>query len=174
MSAVTEPRTRAAELTRLLFGTTSSGLAVDIALLVMRIVLAWIFIDYGAAKLFSAFPGTGPHGISQTATYMSDSAHLHPGKLFGVLAGVTEFGGGVAMALGLFTRVAGLALFGDMVMAMITVTWATGFNPIGNGTGYQLNLPIVGLALALGLLGGGRFSADALVGRALGRSHPDS
>lgn len=163
------PRARSAGAMPMLFGTATTGPAADLALLVVRIVLAWIFIDYGAAKLFGAFPGSGPHGIGQTAAYMSQAAHLRPGRLFGVLAGVIELGGGIAMALGLLTRLAGLALFGDMVMAMITVTWATGFNPTTGGTGYQLNLAIAGPALAAALLGAGRFSIDALVVRAWAR-----
>lgn len=167
MSADAAPVRRIARWGRLFFGTASAGPAVDIALVVMRIVLAWIFIDYGAAKLFGAFPGSGPHGLHDTATYMAQSAHLRPGELFAVLGGVTEFGGGIAMALGLCTRLAGLALFGDMVMAMVTVMWATGFNPKGGGTGYQFNLAVAGLALAVALLGAGRFSADGLVARAI-------
>ncbi|WP_310964915.1 DoxX family protein [Nocardioides terrisoli] len=158
--------------TRLLLGTASTGPAVDLALLVVRVVLAWIFIAYGAAKLFGAFPGSGPHGIQQTASYMSQGAHLRPGELFAVLAGLIEFGGGIAMALGLCTRLAGLALFGDMVMAMITVTWATGLNPVASGPGYQLNLALAGLALAAALIGAGRFSIDALIDRACAR-RPD-
>ncbi|MCW2855156.1 MAG: DoxX [Marmoricola sp.] len=160
---------RSAWWTRMLFGTASAGPAVDVALLVMRIALAWIFIDYGAAKLFGAFPGAGPHGIHQTAIYMSQGPHLRPGEFFAVLAGLIEFGGGIAMALGLCTRLAGFALFGDMVMAMITVTWATGFNPTTSPPGYQLNLAIAGLALAAALIGAGRFSTDALIARALRR-----
>ncbi len=169
MSGAAAPLRRPAGWMQMLFATASTGLAVDVALVVMRIVLAWIFIDYGAAKLFGAFPGSGPHGLHDTATYMSQSAHLHPGELFAVLGGVTEFGGGIAMALGLCTRLAGLALFGDMVMAMVTVMWATGFNPRGAGTGYQFNLAVAGLALAVALLGSGRFSIDTLVVRAFGR-----
>lgn len=167
--SVAAPQRRFTEWTRLLVGTATAGPAVDVALLVMRIALAWVFIDYGAAKLFGVFPGSGPHGIHQTTIYMSQAAHLRPGGLFAVLAGLTEFVGGIAMALGLCTRLAGLALFGDMVMAMITVTWATGFNPRGSGSGYQLNLAIAGLALAAALIGAGRFSLDALIARALGR-----
>lgn len=170
--SVAAPQRRSTQWTRMLFGTASTGPAVDLALLVMRICLAWIFIDYGAAKLFGAFPGSGPHGIHQTAIYMSQAAHLRPGEFFAALAGLIEFGGGIAMALGLCTRLAGLALFGDMVMAMITVTWATGFNPKVSGPGYQLNLAIAGLALAAALIGAGRFSIDALIARACGR-RPD-
>jgi putative oxidoreductase len=166
---VTAPRRRSTERLRLLFGTTSTGSAVDVALLAVRIALAWVFIYYGAAKLFGAFPGSGPHGIHQTALYMSHAAHLRPGELFAVLAGLTEFGGGIAMALGLFTRLAGLALFGDMVMAMITVTWATGINSTNSPPGYQLNLALAVLALTGALTGAGRFSIDALIARAFGR-----
>jgi putative oxidoreductase len=167
--SVTLSRRRSSQWLRVLFGTTSAGLAVDVALLAVRIALAWIFIYYGAAKLFGSFPGSGgPHGIHQTALYMSHSAHLRPGGFFAVLAGLIEFGGGVAMALGLSTRLAGLALFGDMVMAMITVTWATGINSAAAPPGYQLNLALAALALAGALVGAGRFSMDAFIARAFG------
>ena len=142
---------------------------MDVALLVVRIALAWVFIYYGAAKLFGAFPGAGPHGIHQTALYMSQTAHLRPGELFALLAGLIEFGGGIAMALGFCTRLAGLALFGDMVMATVTVTWATGLNSATSPPGYQLNLALGALALAAALVGAGRYSIDALISRALGR-----
>lgn len=163
MSTTTRQR-RPARWAHMLFETTSTGPAVDLALIVVRIALAWIFIYYGAAKLFGAFPGSGgPHGLHETATFMSQGAQLRPGEFFAVLAGVTEFGGGIAMALGLCTRLAGLALFGDMVMAIITVTGAEGFNPSTFGTGYQLNVAIAGLALVAALIGAGRFSVDALI-----------
>jgi putative oxidoreductase len=157
-----------------LFGTTSAGPAVDAALLAVRIGLAWVFIYYGAAKLFGSFGGAGPHGIHQTSLYMAHTAHLHPGGFFAVLAGLIEFGGGIAMALGLFTRLAGLALFGDMVVAMIAVTWATGINSATSPPGYQLNLALAVLALAVALTGAGRFSVDAVIARRLRLGKVDS
>ncbi|HWF15567.1 MAG TPA: DoxX family protein [Acidimicrobiales bacterium] len=138
---------------------------VDWALLAVRIALAWIFIYYGAGKLFGAFNGAGIHG---TALYFSQTAHLHPGGLFAVLGGLIEFGGAVALALGFFSRLAGVGLFGDMVMAMITVTWTTGINNRSNPPGYQLNLALAVLALVVALLGSGRFSLDALIERRVG------
>jgi putative oxidoreductase len=101
---------------------------------------------------------------------MSQGAHLQPGEFFAVLSGVTELGGGIAMALGFCTRLAGLALFGDMIMAIITVTGSEGLNPT-SGTGYQLNLAIAGLALVAALIGAGRFSVDAVIARAWGHDH---
>jgi putative oxidoreductase len=143
----------------------TAALPTDLALLAARAGLAWIFIWYGAGKLFGAFSGPGLH---QTALYYSNTAHLHPGGLFAVLGGVIEFGGGIALALGLASRLAGLALFGDMVMAMITVTWASG---IGSSPpshpGYQLNIALAALALVVAFLGAGRFSLDAVIERQL-------
>ena len=68
----------------------------------------------------------------------------------------------MALALGLLSRLAGIALFGDMVMAMITVTWATGINTASPPPGYQLNMALGVLALVVAVFGSGRFSLDAL------------
>jgi putative oxidoreductase len=163
VTATVEPdRLSTRTLLAAVFNTRAAPPALDWALLVARIALAWIFIYYGGGKLFGWFNGPGIHG---TALYFSQTAHLHPGGLFAVLGGLIEFGGGVAMALGLCSRLAGLALFGDMVMAMITVTWATGINSRSNPPGYQLNLALAVLALVVALLGSGRFSLDALIER---------
>jgi putative oxidoreductase len=147
--------------------TRTSQPAVDWAMLAARIALAWIFIYYGAGKLFGAFNGPGLH---RTAFYFSQTAHLHPGGLFAVLGGLVEFGGGVALTFGLLSRLAGAALFGDMVMAMITVTWATGISSQSPPPGYQLNMALGVLALAVALLGSGRFSLDAVLQRRIPRA----
>lgn len=146
----------------LVFATRTAELPASCALLAARIALAWIFVYYGAGKLFGAFNGPGLH---RTALYMSEVAHLHPGGFFAVLGGCIEFGGAVALALGLCSRLAGLALFGDQVMAMITVTWATGINSAAPPPGYQLNIALGVLALVVAVLGSGRFSLDAVVER---------
>jgi putative oxidoreductase len=147
-----------------LVSTRISALPADLALIAVRTALAWIFIWYGAGKLFGWFNGPGIH---QTALFMSNTAHLHPGGFFAVLGGVIEFGGAIAVALGLASRLAGLALFGDMVMAMITVTWANGINSEKLPAGYELNVALCVLALVVVLLGAGRFSFDALIERRL-------
>jgi len=144
--------------------TRTGPLPASCALLAARIALAWIFIYYGAGKLFGAFNGPGIHA---TALYFSQTAHLHPGGLFAVLGGLIEFGGGVALAVGFLSRLAGIALFGDMVMAMITVTWATGINSRVTPPGYQLNLALCVLALVVAVLGSGLFSLDAVIERRL-------
>jgi putative oxidoreductase len=140
------------------------ALQTDLALVAVRIALAWIFIYYGGGKLFAWFHAT-PSGIHQSSIFFANTAHLHPGGLFAVLGGVTEFGGAIAVALGLASRLAGLALFGDMVIAMITVNWQYGINSEKLLAGYELNVALAVLALVIVLLGPGRFSIDALVAR---------
>ena len=76
------------------------------------------------------------------------------------------------MGLGLLARLAGLALFGDMVIAMITVTWATGLNTGNPPPGYQLNLTLGVLALVVGMLGAGRFSIDSVIAHRLAKRQP--
>jgi putative oxidoreductase len=171
-STTAPPRARAgiSGLLAALFSTKPTVAAVDFAVIPIRIVLAWIFIYYGAGKLFGAFGGPGIHA---TALYMSDTAHLHPGGLFAVLGGLIELGGAIAVALGVVSRLAALALFGDQVMAMITVTWANGLsNSLTAGAGYQFNMALAVLALAIVALGPGRLSADHVIERRILGSAP--
>ena len=121
----------------------------DLAHVAVRTALAWIFIWYGAGKLFGSFNGPG---IYQTALFMANTTHLHPAGLFAVLGGVIEFGGGIAVAFALASRLAGHALFGGMVMAIITVTGANGINSEKLPAGDELNVALAELALVVVLL----------------------
>lgn len=132
----------------------------DLLLLLVRVALVWIFVYHGASTLFGAFHGGGIHG---EAVYFSTVAHLHPATFFAVLDGSIQFFGGIAIGLGVFGRIAGASIAGDMIMAMITVTFAQGLTGNAAVVGYQLNLALVALALVVAFLGTGRFSLDALV-----------
>ncbi len=136
----------------------------DWALAAVRVALAWIFTYYGAGKLFGWFHGPGLH---RTALYFAGTAHLRPGIFFAVLGGVIEFGGALSMALGVGTRLAALALAGDQVMAMITVTWVNGINSLSNHPGYEFNLTLCALAIVMVAFGAGRLSVDAVAHRLL-------
>jgi putative oxidoreductase len=140
--------------------TRDAPLTRDLALLVARIALAWIFVYHGAGTLFGAFGGAGIHA---EAVYFSSVAHLHPGTFFAVLAGIIECFGGAAVGLGIFGRLAAAALVGDMIMAMITVTFAQGLVGNSTGIGYQLNVALAALAAVVALMGTGRFSLDRVI-----------
>lgn len=135
---------------------------VDVALAAARVALAWIFIYHGAGTLFGLFHGPGLHA---EATFFSTTAHLHPGLFFATLSGVIECFGGLAVGVGLFARLAALGLFGDMVIAMVTVTFKNGLVSNAIGSGYELNLALAALAVVVVVLGAGTFSGDALLRR---------
>ncbi|NNN08394.1 MAG: DoxX family protein [Acidimicrobiaceae bacterium] len=155
---------RAPLLARTLLRATPGAVGADFALLAVRVALVWIFTYYGAGKLFGWFHGPG---LNRTAVYFAGTAHLRPGMFFAVLGGVIEFGGACAMALGLLTRVAGLALAGDQIMAMITVTWTNGINSLSTTPGYEFNLTLCVLSVVVVIFGAGRLSVDTLWGRRL-------
>jgi putative oxidoreductase len=147
--------------------TRDAPLTRDIALLMVRGLLAWLFIYHGAGTLFGAFHQSGIHG--ETVYFQTE--HLEPAKFFAVVDGTTQFVGGILIAVGVFGRLAGLALVGDMVGAIATVTFVQGL--VGpSGLGYQINIALIIPSLVIALLGTGRFSLDELVRRLAARRTP--
>lgn len=163
--------TRARQATAQVRATREAPLARDIALLVVRIALAWIFIYHGAGTLFGAFGQSGLHGH---AIFFANVAHLHPGTFFAVLSGVIEFFGGIAVGLGVLGRLAASALVGDMIIATATVTWHNGLVSNAAGSGYEVNLALAALALVIVFLGTGRFSLDVYLRKQFESWHPPS
>jgi putative oxidoreductase len=163
-TSVPAPRSRVRILLAALFSTRTAALPADCALIAARVVLAWLFIYHGSRRLFGWFGGPGIHASGQ---FFAQTAGLRPGTFFAVMGGIIEFGGGIALAVGLFARLAGAAIFVDMMMAIVTVTWANGINATTGKSGYELNLALGTLALVVAFFGAGRFSIDALLERRL-------
>lgn len=138
----------------------------DVALLAARVGLAWLFIYHGASTLFGAFHGAGIH---TTAVFFANVAGLRPGTFFAYCNGITEFFGGIAVGVGLLSRLAAMGLFFDMVIAMITVTFHNGIVSNAAGSGYEINVALAALALVILFQGAGRLSADAILGGLLSR-----
>jgi putative oxidoreductase len=139
-------------------GSGNSGFATSLALLVLRGALAWIFIFQGAGKLFGAFGGPG---IDHFAQYLQGMPGFLSPTGWAILAGSGELGGGVLLALGLFTRLAALDLIVVMLVAIVQVTGHNGFG-LAHG-GYEYNMLIIGVNSALVLTGGGLVSVDAML-----------
>jgi amino acid transporter len=150
----------------------AEGRFLDVALLVMRLVLGWVFVYHGAGKLFGALGG---YGMAGTGRYF-DSLGLHPGIFFALVAGCIEFFGGIAMIFGLGSRIWGLLQLGDMVMAILSTNWYNGLISEKAAGGYEIDLALGALALSVFLLGPGRFSLDRFLGveRTLGLDRWDS
>lgn len=131
---------------------------LDLTLLTMRALLGVVFIAHGAQKLFGAFGGEGLH---RQADQMLELG-LEPEMLFAVLVGVAEFGGGLLLILGLLTPLGAAAIAGVMVGAIATVSGTNGFFVQDNG--FEYNLLLMGIALALLAFGPGRYSVDHRLG----------
>ncbi len=121
------------------------------ALAVMRIVVALLFIEHGTQKLFS-FPSTPPVG--------------NP-PLFALLwfAAVLEAGGGLLVALGLFTRPVAFLLSGEMAVGYFMDHAPRGFFPVLNGGEGAILYCFVFLYLAAA--GAGAWSLDRARGTSL-------
>jgi putative oxidoreductase len=121
---------------------------------IVRITTGLLLMPRGAQKLFGWFGG---HGLAGTGQFFADGLGLHPGILFAFLAGAVEFFGGLALALGLLTRPAALAVVVLLAVAL-TVHIPNGFFWAAGGYEYPLMWGL--LAVAIFLRGGGEYSLD--------------
>lgn len=159
---------RARVLRSLATSPGSSQQRFEVARVFTRIALAWIFVYHGSGTLFNTFQGPGLHA---GANFYATTAHLHPGTFFAVLSGSIEFFGGLAIGVGLLGRLAALGLIGEMMMAMITVTFRHGLESSGLGQGYEINIALAALCAVIVLIGTGRYSLGAVIHRALENRH---
>lgn len=134
--------------------------STNTAALLLRITLGVVMFPHGAQKLFGWFGG---NGFSGTIGYMTGSAGLPWIVAFLVI--LIESVGAVMLILGLLTRLAAAGIVAVMLGAIFTVHLQYGFfmNWSGQqaGEGFEYHLLAIGIALALLIRGGGKWSADA-------------
>jgi putative oxidoreductase len=142
----------------LLFNTYPSW-----SLLIVRVVLGVIFFAHGAQKVFGWFGG---HGLPGTIGYFQQALRIPPALT--VVAALIECFGGLAVLVGFLARPAALGLIIDMLVAIAKVHAPHGFFlnwslQQGKGHGYEMNLALIGMALAVLLGGAGAVSIDRLL-----------
>jgi len=134
----------------------------DLTALIARIVLGAIILPHGAQKLLGWFGGFGYRG---TMNFFTQNMHIP--YVFGLLAILAEFVGGLGLVLGLFGRASALAVGAVMVVAVLTSHFQHGFfmNWLGSkkGEGYEFHLLALGLALIVLIAGSGAWSIDQLL-----------
>ena len=133
---------------------TVLGSRAGYGLTVLRIFVGIIFAAHGSQKLFGWFGGGG---LAGTAQWM-ESIGLAPGMLMAVLAGGTEFLGGLALIIGLLARPSALGLSFTLLVAIFSVHISNGLFMANNG--YEFALALLGGTVAVLIEGAGKLSID--------------
>jgi putative oxidoreductase len=120
----------------------------SLGLLVLRLVVGTAFILHGLPK------------IQNPMHWMGDKVS----PILQLAAAVAEFGGGIALVVGFLTPIAAALIAVDMIFALALVHLPKG-DKFVNPSGGSFELPLVYLALMIGLIatGPGRYSLDMLM-----------
>ena len=142
-----------------LFNSTTTHQGLGIA--VLRIITGIVFAAHGYQKLFVY----GMAGVQGAFTKMGAPMPTITGPLVACL----EFFGGIALIIGLLTRLVALGFVIDMLGAMLIVHLANGFFM---PSGYEFVLLLSAASLALVFGGPGSLSVDSIIAKNATSSHP--
>jgi putative oxidoreductase len=133
-----------------------SARQLTLGLTILRLVLGATFIMHGGQKLFV-------YGFAGVTGAFAGMGIPMPG-LLGPFVALVEFFGGIAIVLGLLTRLAALGVGATMLVAILTVHLKAGFF---NPSGVEFPLSLLASAITLVITGAGAFSLDALLDKRL-------
>ncbi|HEY8372878.1 MAG TPA: DoxX family protein [Pseudonocardiaceae bacterium] len=125
----------------------------DLGLLILRLVLAGIFLLHGAQKMFGLFDGPGLTGFAE---YLAGQGYQQT-RILAYVAGATELASGVLLFFGLFTSLAAAGALGMMINAVV-FKWGSGFFAAAGG--FEFEVVLAGAALGLMFAGPGRVALD--------------
>ena len=128
-----------------------------LGLLFLRVVVGSIFAVHGTQKLLGWFKGPGLEG---TSGWLGGIGFRAP-SLLAPMVGLCE-ASGVLFALGLLTPFAALLMTSAMVVAIGSVHWRNGFFNMSQG--YEFNLALIAVSVAVAATGPGRLSLDRAIG----------
>ncbi len=136
----------------------------DTAILVLRVASGLIFIPHGYSKVF---------GAGGVAVFAQSLPEYGIPTALGYLAAYSELAGGIFLIAGFLTRVCAVPLGCTMFVAAFVVQLPDALHDPQAGKlkvfvairSMELPLSILAVMIALLLMGGGRFSLDALVFR---------
>ncbi len=134
----------------------------ELSSFVLRMSLGIMILPHGLQKLFGWFGG---FGFQNTISFFSKNLGIP--KILGALVIFVEVFGGLALLLGLGTRLAAGAVGFVLLVAAFLLHTKHGFfmNWFGNQSGEGVEFFIIALAIAVALIfqGGGKFSLDSFL-----------
>ncbi len=130
---------------------------MGIGLLILRLTVGVTLAAHGVQKLFGWFGGPG---LDATGQFFETIGFL-PGRRHALMAGLAETGGGLLLALGLFTPI-GAALICSVMLVALAVHIKNGF--FAQNGGYEYTIVLGVAALSVAFTGPGSLSLDALFG----------
>jgi len=129
--------------------------------LFLRVILGLVILMHGMQKLFGCFGGLG---FSKTMLFFTESVGLP--WIMGFLLIILETVGAIALITGLATRVFAFFYIILPLGMIFTTHLKNGFfmNWFGTlkGEGYEYFILWIGIALALLILGGGKYAIDKM------------
>jgi putative oxidoreductase len=140
----------------------------DLASLLLRAALAGVFIYHGVDKIFGPNDAWGTNWVNvwiRSTLNAPMSSEEPPSALFAAAQAVVAWGelmGGIALILGLLTRPAAGALFLLQAAALYLIVANPNFSYDRRG-GFEYNIVIMTMCLALLVLGSGRLALDRVL-----------
>lgn len=142
---------------QLLFSTSQ-----ELAGFALRIVLGGIMLPHGAQKLLGWFGG---FGYTSTMKFFTEDMRLP--WIVAVFIIFVEFFGSLALMAGFASRLWAFALLIIMFGAIVTTNYKHGLfmNWFGNqtGEGFEYHVLVIGICIAILMIGSGRYSVDGLI-----------
>lgn len=113
----------------------------NLGLLVLRVVLGGIFLYHGIGKLTN---------MEQTIGFFQ---MMHFSVFWAWMVAIVETGAGLAVIMGIWTRISAVLLAIIMIVAIISVKAGKGFQAV------EIDIALLGLSLGIALIGCGKYSA---------------
>jgi putative oxidoreductase len=130
---------------------------LDAASFLLRVVFGLFLAYHGWNKVF------GGNGLRGTASWFGSIGMRWPMLQARAAAG-TEMGAGVLFAAGLLTPFAASGMVAVMLVAIVVAHWKVGFFIFLPDQGWEYCASIAVVAVAVAVLGPGRWSLDHAVG----------
>jgi putative oxidoreductase len=135
-------------------------LLFNLGLFLIRVIFGLMMAAHGSQKLFGWLGG---HGLAGTGGFF-ESLGFRPGRTFATAAALSEFIGGLLLALGFLGPVGPALILAVMLVASLSAHWKNGL--FATTSGVEVPLLYATVVVGLALIGFGTYSLDAALGLA--------